>query len=239
MNYKKQLKSFKLNTIMITSFSMFLVSFIGFTIINLALKNPLLLTGKVYLYVIITVAGLALLLALHEVLHAIFAIIFGKLKLKDIKFGVNLKQGMLYCHMEKPVKVIAYRLAIILPVIITGIIPLIISSIFGNIFLVLLFSFMVSGGAGDVVMFFSLAGLDNDTQILDHPSAPAYYLLYEEGKEPKDFVECTKELEDKLLEDMKKSPLSGKSTVKVLLIAIFLALVLLGIYLTALLMKIF
>lgn len=240
MNYKKQLKSFNLNTIMTTSFLMFIVPFVVFAIINFALKRQLLLTDKVYLDVIISIVMLAALLVFHELIHALGAILFGKLSVKDIKFGANLKQAMLYCHMKKPMKVNAYRASILLPVIVTGIIPLIISAIFGNIFLVAVFSLMVSGGAADIIMFFSLAQIDKDTLVEDHPKAPAYYLLYKEGSEPKDFVECTKEMEEELIEIMQKKPVfNAKNTLKILLIAIFLALVVLGIYLAALLMKIF
>ena len=88
-------------------------------------------------------------------------------------------------------------------------------------------------------MFFSLAGIDSETMVLDHESAPAYYLLYKEGTEPKDFVECTDEMEEQLAASMKKSPFAVNRTNKVLLIAIFCAAVVLGLYLSALLMKIF
>ncbi|NLL56285.1 MAG: DUF3267 domain-containing protein [Clostridiales bacterium] len=235
MNYKRQLKSFNLNTVATISLVMFLVSFIAFSLINLSLENKLLLTGKVYLDVIISILMLAVLLVIHELLHAISAVIFGKLTFKDIKLGANLKQGMIYCHIKKPLKINAYRISIILPIIITGIIPLVISAIFGNLFLVAVFSFMVSGGAGDIVMFFSLSGIDSHTLIEDHPKALAYYLLYENGKEPKNFIECTKEQQEEVSLAMQ----GGKSTIKVLLIAIFCGLVVLVIYLSALLMKIF
>lgn len=244
MNYKKQLVRFDINTIVTVSFIMFLAPLIIFGFINLlATGNPLLLTGKVYWDIIITLAMLAVLLVVHEFIHALGAIMTGKCSVKDIKFGVNLKQAMLYCHIKKPLSVGAYRFAIILPLIITGIIPLIISTIWGNIFMVLLFCFMVSGGAGDIIMFFSLTAYDKNTLILDHASAPAFYLLYEEGKEPANFVECTEEMEDSLLEDMKKNPYAtnnGKKknlNIKILLIAIFCSLVVLGIFLTALFMK--
>lgn len=243
MNYKKQLVRFKLTTIVNLSFIMFMVSFIISGLINLlATNNQLLLTGKVYWDIIITLAMLALLLAIHELLHALGGLISGGCKVKDISFGINLKQSMLYCHINKPIKVGIYRFVLLLPVIVTGIIPLIICTLYGNIFMVFLFSIMVSGGAGDVIMFFSLAGYDKNVMVLDHASAPAYYLLYEEGKTPKSFVECTEADENKLLDDMKKSPYGttdGKNKnllIKSLLIAIFCALTVLGIFVTALIM---
>lgn len=243
MNYKKQLVRFKLTTIVNLSFIMFMVSFIISGLINLlATNNQLLLTGKVYWDIIITLAMLALLLAIHELLHALGGLLSGGCTVKDISFGINLKQSMLYCHINKPIKVGIYRFVLLLPVIVTGIIPLIICTLYGNIFMVFLFSIMVSGGAGDVIMFFSLAGYDKNVMVLDHASAPAYYLLYEEGKTPQNFVECTEADENKLLDDMKKSPCGttdGKNKnllIKSLLIAIFCALTVLGIFVTALIM---
>lgn len=242
MSYKKQLISFRPAKIATVSFIIFLACFIAFGAINLiGQKRPLLLTDKVYWDIIITIGMLAVLLILHELLHAGAAIAFGKLSKKDISFGINFKQGMLYCHMKRPVAVNAYRAILIIPVIVTGIIPLVISAFFANIFMVLLFSIMTSGGAGDFVMFFSLSGR-KDCLVLDHEKAPAYYLCYEESAQPKDFAEVTAEQEEKLAAEMQKSPYATPDgaknpLIKSLLILIFLALVVLGLFVTALFLK--
>jgi hypothetical protein len=244
MDYKKQLVKFDIAKIVNISFIMFLVSFIICGLINLlVIKNPLLITDKVYWDIVMMIGMLAALLVIHELLHAFGAIIAGKCTTKDIKFGVNIKQGMLYCHIMKPLKINDYKFALILPLIITGIIPLIISTIWGNIFMVLLFSFMVSGGAGDLIMLFSLSGYDKHIMVLDHEAAPAYYLLYKDGTQPDDFVEVTSEMEENLLENMKKSPYatqSGKEKniiIKTLFIAIFCSIVVLGLFVIAILME--
>ena len=244
MNYKKELKKFNINLIATMSLVMFIVPLIICGSINIfALNNKLLLTGKVYWDILIVLVGLVFGVVLHELLHALGGIIAGKLSTKDIKFGMNLKQGLFYCHLSKAMKVSQYRFVLLLPVVITGIIPLIICTIFGNIFMVLLFCFMVSGGAGDIIMFFSLMKEDKDTKILDHSSAPAFYLLYPEDKLPENFVECTEEMEKELIASMSISPYSTKKgdkknpIIKVLLIASFLALVVLGVFLVALVLK--
>ena len=48
---------------------------------------------------------------------------------------------------------------------------------------------MISGSAGDVMMFYQLARLKKVKLILDHPKAPAFYALYAEDDLPEDFVE--------------------------------------------------
>lgn len=241
MNYKKQLVRFKIDKITELSLLLFVVSFIVSTAINLlALKRPLLITNKVYFDIMIVVGIYLLGLPVHEILHALGAIIFAGKKKSEISFGMHLKQMMLYCHINTPMKNSAYRGLLLLPVIVTGIIPLIISTFLGNIFLTLVFSLLVSGGAGDFIMFKSLLKHDKNSLILDHAEAPAYYLIYPENELPADFSEVTEDEESSLKEEMNTPQKSSRSnTLKIFAILIFFVLAVLGVFLAALLMKLF
>lgn len=235
MEYKKQLH--KVDTAKINNLSLyiFLVAFLISMLLNfLVAKKPLLLTSKVYTDIILIIAIFIVGLATHEGLHALSALIFGKCATSDIKFGVNFMQGMLYCHVEKPISARAYKVMLLIPAIVTGLIPLIIVTFLGNIFLIIVFCMLLCGGAADFIMFFSLQKLSNDTLILDHPLAPAFYALYDSDKLPKNFQEVTAEEEENLIKDMNNpvSALDGKKNgmLKTLAILIFLSLAVLIIF---------
>lgn len=186
---------------------MFIVPAVTGIILNAAVfKNKQALTGNLGLDFLIAILVFIATLFAHEGLHALGFILFGKSGLKDIKFGVAIKQGMVYCTTKKPLTARAYSAALILPFIITGVIPFILSAVLGNIILVLVFSFAVSGAAGDLVMLSHASKLNKDQLILDHPKAPAYYLVYEEGNEPEGFYEVTDGEEAELENEMKASP---------------------------------
>lgn len=211
MNYKKRLVKFDISKIMNMSFLLFLVPAILGVIVNLVIKGKDQSITGTFLYDAIFSAGLLIvLLFVHEGLHALGFILFGKAKLKNIKFGVIWKQGMLYCTTTQPLTVKAYAISLVLPLIIAGLVPFIIIIFLGNALLVLVFAFMISGASGDILMLNKVCSYPKDQLILDHPSAPAFYLIYPEGKEPADFTETTEEEEKALLEEMKENPLKSK-----------------------------
>lgn len=245
MDYKKELKIFNLNKIALLSILLFALCFAVGALVNLlAFRRPLLLTDKVYWDIIITLAIMAVGVIAHEGLHALGAMIFGKCKKENISFGFIPRQLMFYCHAEAPMKASAYKTMLLLPVIITGFIPFVLSVCLGNIFLVVAFAMLISGGAGDLIMAASLRKIPASALLLDHPKAPAYYLLYESDALPENFNEVTPEQEEALLKSMQEKPLSDSSRgrnnlLKILAIFIFLAFVVTVVFLIALLMKLF
>lgn len=245
MDYKKELKIFNLNKIASLSILLFAVCFVAGALVNLlAFRRPLLLTDKVYWDIVITLVLMSGGIVIHEGIHALGAMIFGKCKKENISFGFIPRQLMFYCHAEKPMTASAYTLMLLLPVVVTGFIPFILSVCLGNIFLVVAFAMLISGGAGDLIMAASLRKIPASALLLDHPKAPAYYLLYKSDALPENFNEVTPEQEEALLKSMREKPLSDSSRgrnnlLKILAIFIFLAFVVTVVFLIALLMKLF
>ena len=244
MNYKKQLVKFNIGKITALSVLLFLVPCAAGLLINLLwMKRPFLLTPAFYYDLLIVLFVFLIGLVLHEGIHALCALVFGKVDKKDLSFGADFRQLMLYCHVKTPLTVGQYRWMLLPPVILTGIIPWAVSAFLGNAFLVVVFSFLISGGAGDLVMFFSLQKRDKDQLVLDHPDAPAYYLVYPENRLPEGFSEVTEE-EEKELADMmngqENGSTGGKSNlVKILAVLLFSILTVLGVFLIAFFMKFF
>jgi hypothetical protein len=142
--------------------------------------------------------------------------------------------------MKEPLTVSAYRITLILPVIITGLAPWAISVAFGNIFLIAVFSMLTAGGAGDIRMFAGLRKTGGKRLIIDHPNTVAYYLLYKKDELPENFVEATPENERETFERMSvaESEHEQKSMMlKTVAIAFFILCVAVGLYFLARLMQ--
>ena len=244
MGYKKQLVRFNVNKIALLSVFLFLIPCAIALLINLLwFKRPFLLTPAFYWDLLIVVGIYIVGLLAHEGIHALCALLFAKVAPSDLSFGAHLRQLMLYCHVKTPLTVAQYRLMLLPPMILTGVVPLVVSAFLGNFFLVVVFSLLVSGGAGDLVMFFSLRKYKKDQRILDHPEAPAYYLVYDENSLPEDFCEVTPEQEEELkdmMNDKKNGSTGGKSNLlKILAVLLFAALTVLGVFAVAVILKYF
>ncbi len=222
----------------------FFASFVVFGIVNVADKRtPLLATGSIWWDSLLTFGMFIVGMFLHEGLHALSGIVFGKISPKDVKFGFDPRSGNMYTHFVSPMKARAYSLSLIMPCIITALIPIAVVTAFGGPILLGSVCLLFAGCTGDVVMFFSTLKCDKNALICDHPTALAYYLCYLENALPEGFVEATEEDEEEALiqsvgqpyydeKDKKKSLL-----LKCLGILAFIAVYVIMMYLISLLMK--
>lgn len=202
---KKQLKSFKLKTLAWVSVALLLVPPAVTLPINiLVFKHSLSQNFLVYLFVVIV--GYIITIPVHEGLHALAAIIFGKVSPKNIKFGMMKEQLMFYCHCEGYMEAYRYRIMLLTPFLLTGLLPLIAVTVWGHPLLIILFSMTISGCAGDLVMYFETFKYNRNQLIEDHSSAPAYYIVYgDDDVLPRDFHEVTEEEEKALMDSIKKN----------------------------------
>ena len=99
------------------------------------------------------------------------------------KFGVVPKHGMVYCSCKSQC-LKAYMLALIFPVILTGLIPIIFVTIWKP-HLDFLFAVMVSGERD--LMMLRADKIRQGQLIMDHPNAPLI-LIISKGQEPEGFV---------------------------------------------------
>lgn len=197
---KKQLVTINLKKVNYISYAMLIVPFI-FAVLLKFLVFEKISYGVGYWDYLIIILGLPILFVCHEGVHALFFMIGGAPK-KSIKFGAIPKKKMLYCTTNEPINKKAYAIALIMPLIITGVLPLIVAIVLLDWKYIFLFAGMISGAAGDVVMIIKLLKYKTAKMVLDHPKAPAFYLLYDENDLPNDFVEVTEEMEQKLLEEI-------------------------------------
>ncbi|UPZ38613.1 DUF3267 domain-containing protein [Sphingobacterium sp. PCS056] len=116
-------------------------------------------------------------IVLHELIHGITFSVYAKHGFKSIKFGFLVKMLTPYCHCKEPLKVNHYIIGALMPAIILGIIPALISLITGNIFLLLFAIFFTGAAAGDFLIVKLIWKEDRSSMVLDHPSEAGCYIL--------------------------------------------------------------
>jgi len=113
---------------------------------------------------------------LHELIHGIAWAFSAKNGFKSIKFGVLWKMMTPYCHCKEPLQIKHYILGALLPAIILGIIPGIISIIIGNLYLLLFGVFFTMAACGDFLVIHLLRNEKCNDWVQDHPSEAGCYI---------------------------------------------------------------
>src|SRR5215211_6018594 len=85
-------------------------------------------TWSSLLLVIVVLLGIVI----HELIHGLSWVIFGRKSFSAIKFGFQWKTFTPYAHLKEPVEVNAYRLGAFLPGFILGILIYILSLVVGD-----------------------------------------------------------------------------------------------------------
>lgn len=116
----------------------------------------------------ILIMGTLILTVVHELMHGIPWALFCKNKFKSIKFGVKWKYLTPYCHCKEILKLSHYTIGVAMPLIITGIIPYIISVITVDINLLIISLAMIAGASGDIIMLFMVCR-EKGSLVCDYP----------------------------------------------------------------------
>lgn len=116
-------------------------------------------------------------IVVHELLHALGWIWFGKLERSAIKLGIFWKALTPYAHAKVPLPVTAYRRGTFLPGLLLGLLPGLLGVLLGSFFVVALgFIFTLAAG-GDFLILWLLRRVPRSAMIEDHPSKVGAYVL--------------------------------------------------------------
>ncbi len=132
-------------------------------------------------------AGLWLLIAffagivVHELLHGITWACYAKSGWKSISFGVMWKLLTPYCHCNEPMGVKAYLAGALMPLLVLGIIPAVVSLIIGSTVLLGWGILFIAAASGDIWMSWLLTKEDPESTILDHPTEAGFYVFDKEA----------------------------------------------------------
>jgi hypothetical protein len=130
-----------------------------------------------------TTWGSALLIAivlgvvLHELIHGLSWVIFGRKPFSAIKFGFQWKTVTPYAHLKEPVEVNAYRIGGFMPGFILGIVPYFMSLLLGdgNLFWFSLIHTAAAGG--DWLILWLIRKVKAGMLVEDHPTNAGCYVL--------------------------------------------------------------
>ncbi len=131
------------------------------------------------------IGSVVLLIAVHEALHAVAALQWGKVPFNSIRFGANWKFAAFYCHYDRPLTIRVHRIVLIFPLIVTTLAAGLLFWLDPAIWSLLLFSGTVSVCSGDIMIFLKLRRYGKDALIQDHPSEPGCF-VWPEGQCPPD-----------------------------------------------------
>lgn len=132
-----------------------------------------------------------LLMIPHEFLHGLTWKLASKGSWQDIKFGIMWKKLCTpYCHCGKPMQVRHFRLVLLMPLCVLGILPCMLSLCIGSPVLLAYGIVGIVAASGDIWMTWLLRNEDANTRIYDHPSAAGFFLFDTD----EDFEEIKKEL---------------------------------------------
>jgi hypothetical protein len=123
------------------------------------------------------IAAVLLGIVVHELIHGLSWVIFGRKPFSAIKFGFQWKTLTPYAHLKEPVEVNAYRLGAFLPGFILGILIYILSLVFGNGDLFWFSLVHTSAAGGDWLILWLIRNVRAGTQVEDHPTNAGCYVL--------------------------------------------------------------
>ena len=134
--------------------------------------TPKAIAGGTAIFLFVSVLGFIV----HELIHGVTWARYTKKGFKSIQFGMVWEVFTPYCYCNEPILKKHYIIGAIMPAIILGFIPAIISIMFGNILLLLLGILFTTIACGDFLVIYKLRKKDMDSLVQDHPSELGFYV---------------------------------------------------------------
>jgi hypothetical protein len=108
-------------------------------------------------------------IVVHEFIHGVSWKLAGNLSFEQIKFGFQRKTLTPYAHCTVPIKKSAYVAGTIMPAIILGFIPFLISLFNGNGWILIFGILFTFASAADFLIVWIIRSVSWDTLVEDHP----------------------------------------------------------------------
>lgn len=156
--------------VLFTSIPVALLQFLIFVMLH-GLDNLATVWGSTLL--IAVVLGIVV----HELIHGLSWVIFGRKPFSAIKFGFQWKTITPYAHLKEPVEVNAYRIGGFMPGFVLGILPYILSLVFGDANLFWFSLVHTAAAGGDWLILWLIRNVKAGTLVEDHPTNAGCYVL--------------------------------------------------------------
>lgn len=119
---------------------------------------------------------------IHELIHGITAAWFDGVGWKNIRFGVQWKSFTPFCHSVLPMSASKYRYVVVMPLIILGIIPYIISLFNGSGWFLTTGIIFTVTAAGDIIILWMMRKLQGTELVQDHPTEIGFLIVDQSEK---------------------------------------------------------
>jgi hypothetical protein len=122
---------------------------------------------------------LALSLIGHELLHAVGFWLAGGVPLNRIKFGFSWQGFAPYAHCRDPLQTTAYRVSVVLPGLILGVLPGLVGVVLQQPLLLMWATLMLLAAGGDAAVLWAVRKVPSTAHVLDHPKKVGCQVLAE------------------------------------------------------------
>jgi hypothetical protein len=119
----------------------------------------------------------------HELLHAL-GFLLGGCRWGQIRFGLAPSAGAAFSMATVPLTVKAVRVALVLPLIVLGMAPMLLGLFMGSFLTTAVGALGVGASGWDLAVLFRLRRLRSAERILDHPSEPGFQIISPETRGP-------------------------------------------------------
>jgi len=133
--------------------------------LNFAMILGNLRSNSLYFFLILIVGTI-----LHELIHGATAAWFAGIGWKNIRFGMQWQSLTPYCHSKIPMTAKKYRYVVVMPLIILGFVPYLISLINGSGWLLTIGIIFTLAAAGDLMILWLMRKITSDKMVQDHPT---------------------------------------------------------------------
>lgn len=108
--------------------------------------------------------------AVHELIHGFTWMWATRSGFSHLRFG--LLRGGVYCHIDVPMNKRGYVVGALMPLLLLGIIPFLLSFATNSLWLMLFGVIFIACAMGDVLIVWAIRKEPPDTLVYDHPSEP-------------------------------------------------------------------
>jgi len=113
---------------------------------------------------------------LHELIHGICFAYLSGYNFSIVRFGFDKKTFTPYAHCKLPINAFSYKISLLMPGILVGLVPAIYAIVVGNVPWLLFGFFFTLGAAGDAIIFALIYRVGNQTLLEDHPSRAGCFM---------------------------------------------------------------
>jgi hypothetical protein len=176
MNYEKKTISIQkanvLGLLLLPVLACFLITyhfFWKFPDLSLFLDTPL---NLLFFIIVIFFSVLA-----HELIHGLCFMFFAKEGSKSVKIGFIWKYLTPYAHCKESLNINHYRIALLMPGIVLGILPIMGGLVFGYFSVFIFGLFLTLAAGGDLIIFILTFGIPKNKKLLDHSSECGFIIV--------------------------------------------------------------